>query len=224
MKKACYKIGIGKGQARPGWAAGLGSPAVAHPEERKPRDLSETVAVKAFESSRAPQQECRGKATSATSHRRERMNTWLIARLGDSLSEFLASPPVSPELLQVSGAIGRTSTNQARTTRTQRGPRTQMATVFQKRSPSLGKINGTRGYSRKCATHSDLTLFNAEWEGPRNIIGPCPTLPPALKRVGSLWVADARVPFIFPRDGTPLHPQHSPLMMHSQPHVGESSA
>ena len=95
---------------------------------------------------------------------------------------------------------------------------------FKKRSPSLGKINGTRGYSRKCATHSDLTLFNAEWDGPWNIIGPCPTLPPALKRVGSLWVADARVPFIFPRDGTPLHPQHSPLMMHSQPHVGESSA
>ena len=30
-----------------------------------------------------------------------------------------------------------------------------------------------------------------------------------------------RVPFIFPRDGTPLHPQHSPLMMHSQPHVGD---
>ena len=60
---------------------------------------------------------------------------------------------------------------------------------FKKRSPSLGKINGTRGYSRKCATHSDLTLFNAEWDGPWNIIGPCPTLPPALKRVGSLWVA-----------------------------------
>ena len=86
-----------------------------------------------------PQQECRGKATSATSHRRERMNTWLIARLGDSLSEFLASPPVSPELLQVSGAIGRTSTNQARTTRTQRGPRTQMATVFQKTESVSGK-------------------------------------------------------------------------------------
>ena len=60
---------------------------------------------------------------------------------------------------------------------------------FKKRSPSLGKINGTRGYSRKCATHSDLTLFNAEWDEPWNIIEPCPTLPPALKRVGSLWVA-----------------------------------
>ena len=60
---------------------------------------------------------------------------------------------------------------------------------FKKRSPSLGKINGTRGYSRKCATHSDLTLFNAEWDEPWNIIEACPTLPPALKRVGSLWVA-----------------------------------
>ena len=112
---------------------------------------------------------------------------------------------------------------QSTPTRTQRGPRTQMATVFQK-TDSLGKINGTRRYPRKCATHSDLTLFNAEWDGPWNIIGPCPTLPPALKRVGSLWVADARVPFIFPRDGTPLHPQNSTLLMHSQPHVGESSA
>jgi len=54
-EKGDIKEVFGKGQARPGRAAGLGSPAVAHPEERKPRDVSETLAGKAFESSRAPE-------------------------------------------------------------------------------------------------------------------------------------------------------------------------